>query len=146
MKSKVIARLTAIRADGMRTIVELSEGATFMQFYHWQTQQGRRYSTKKHTRWSSRNDGLPMVNAHLHQPGLEALQTKLEGLTLVKYTIKIRIFRKRAYRKLINAAPDALGPLPVVTPYAPVPPSQRPIRVILPEPSRRYSILEGWRK
>ena len=143
----VIARLTAERSDGLRIIAEVHEDATFMNFFDWSTQQGRRWSTKKHTRFSSRNDGLSHINAHRHTPGLEALKTKLESLTLAKFSkITIRILRKRAYQKLINAAPDALGPLPIVIPYNPIPVTQSPIRVVLPEPKRRYSIVDGWVK
>jgi hypothetical protein len=146
-QGKVIARLIAERSDGLRIIAEVHEGATFMNFFDWSTQQGRRWSTKKHTRFSSRNDGLSHINAHRHTPGIEALKTKLESLTLVKYArIDVKIFKKRAYGKLIHAAPDALGPLPIVKPYSPTPASSLPIRVVLPEPRRRYSITNGWVK
>lgn len=116
IKNNVVARLTAERSDSIRIIVEVHTDATFMHFYEWFTQQGRRWSTKKHTRFGSRNDGLPSINAHLRTPGLEPLKTHLENLTLTKFTdIKVRIFKKRVYDQLIHASfPDAIVPAAII--------------------------------
>jgi len=111
-KPVVVARLTVSRADGKRTIVEVREGASFHKFYTFFVQDGARRSTKTLLRTASRNEYLPAVNAHRHQPGLDVIEKQLRGILaqsnpVVKTTL--RIIKKRAYRKLLNASPDALG-------------------------------------
>ena len=113
--NKVVARLTAIRADGSRTIVEVHSDASFHSFYRFFSQQGNRRSTKKLTRETNRNAGMPPMNAHAYEPGLEAIATMLRkfdgkpgnGSNVRKVTI--RIIRRKMYRELLHAAPDALG-------------------------------------
>lgn len=111
MNKKVIARLTVEREVGVKTIIEVHEDATFQDFYRFYTQDGRRHSTKKQVRAANRNEGLrPYTEAHRMTPGLEILA---ERFSMMPHVAKVstRIMRKRAYRKLLAAAPDELGPL-----------------------------------
>lgn len=107
--AKVIARMTVTRPRGNLTIIEVREDATFSSFYQVYTQIGKRRSTKRLIRTANRNEGLqPYFRAHLLQPGLEKLAEhwcKIPGVQ----SVKVRIIRKRLYRKLINARPDELG-------------------------------------
>jgi hypothetical protein len=108
----IIARLTISRADGKRTIVEIHQDATFHQFYRFFTQDGRRYSTKTLVRTASRNTYLPAINTHRHQPGLDVVSRQLESLFAKSNPVvstKIRIIRKRVYKRLISVSPDQLG-------------------------------------
>lgn len=111
-KSNVVARLTVTRANGKTTIVEIHAGATFQKFYCFFTQDGRRRSTKTLLRTASRNEYLPVINAHLHKPGLDVIEKQLRSLmtqTNPVISSKLRIIKRRLYKKLINTAPDALG-------------------------------------
>ena len=113
--NKVVARLTAIRADGSRTIVEVHSDASFHSFYRFFSQQGNRRSTKTPVRVANRNTGLPPMNAHVCEPGLEAIVALLQkfagnpgnGSNVQKVTI--RIIRRKMYRQLLHAAADTLG-------------------------------------
>jgi len=112
IKPVVVARLTITRANGKRTIIEIHQGATFHKFYNFFTQDGARRSTKRQLRTASRNEYLPVINAHLHQPGLDVIEKQLKGvLAQTNPVVKtiLRIIKKRAYKKLLNASPDALG-------------------------------------
>lgn len=134
MKAQVIARLTVTRQDGKRTIVEVPADATYHAFYHMYTQQGARRSTKRLVRTANRNEGLPITNAHLHRPGLERLQERLESFGAQTNPVtksQIRIIRKRAYRKLLEAAPDTLGLVKA--------PTFTDVR-LLPKPILRYPV------
>lgn len=108
-KPVVIARLTAVRSVGVRTIIEIHADATFSSFYNYFTQDGKRTSTKKQVRSANRNEGLrPYDRAYRLQPGLEAIAEQFK--TMPHFTnISVRILKRREYRRLINAAPDALG-------------------------------------
>ncbi len=110
----VIARLTAVRALGVRTIIEVHADATFQKFYHVFTQEGRRWRTKKEVRTASRNEWItPAYAAYRITPGLERIAERFA--TMPQFTsIKIRIIKKRAYKRLINLSADQLGPLPMV--------------------------------
>src|SRR3990172_234945 len=111
-KSLVIARLTITRTDGKTTIVEVQPGATFHAFYHVFVQDGRRWSTKRQVRVASRNEGLMAINAHRQTPGLEAFAERIAVFKSVSNPItsmKIKIFKKRVYRRLLAAAPESLG-------------------------------------
>lgn len=104
----VVARLTAIREDRSRLIVEVSTDSTYSKFYKSFTQQGTKRSSKKLVRTSNRNMCIPHLNAHLHQPGLEAVKDFLEkkgGYV----SVKVRVVKKRIYKHLITCAPDVLG-------------------------------------
>jgi hypothetical protein len=113
VKPVVIARMTVTRANGAKTIVEIWANATFHSFYHFFKQQGARRSTKEPIRTAYRDEGVNVVCARYNQqPGLDVIAKRLEmyasqGNTVV--STKIRIIRKRAYRKLINATPHELG-------------------------------------
>jgi len=105
-KSQVVARLTVIRKNGLRTIVEVQSDASFYSFYHFFRQVGAKRSTKELIRSSNRNEGS------LQEPGLEAIAKKLEMYSSQSNPVvskKIRIIKKRAYRKLISARADELG-------------------------------------
>jgi hypothetical protein len=109
MKPIVVARLTATRAVGCKTIIEVCEDATFNSFYRFFTQQGNRRSTKKLVRTANRNEGLrPYFQAYRMTPGLEKLAEfwrNHPGVTAVT----VRIIKRRAYKRLITARPDELG-------------------------------------
>ena len=66
IRPEVVARLTVIRKNGLRTIVEVHADAKFYSFYHFYRQVGSKRSTKELIRSSNRNEGS------LQQPGLEA--------------------------------------------------------------------------
>jgi hypothetical protein len=109
VKPTVIARLTVIRAVGCKTIIEVRDDATFNSFYRFYSQEGNRRSTKRQVRCASRNEGLlPYYLAYRMTPGLEKLAERWRVHPGV-VSVKVRIIRKRAYRKLINAAPHELG-------------------------------------
>jgi hypothetical protein len=145
--SKVVARMTVTREIGAVTIVEVNEDATFSQFFHHYSQEGRRRSTKREIRVSNRNEGLyPIYRAHTMTPGLEAVGTIFKGMKNV-VSVKIRIIKKRAYRRLISVSPGELRGLARVASYAPQRETRAPgIAVHIPEPSKKkYSVLNGWR-
>lgn len=137
----VVARLTATKHDGGLIIVEIYAGASFHNFYHHYTQAGKKRSTKKWLRTANRNEGLPNASAYRRQPGLEVLAAQFKANPLFS-SIKIRIIKRRAYQQLITMAADQLG-LSRVTPYTP--PRRTRWEIQLPEPKRRYSILESRR-
>ena len=102
VKPDVVARLTIERANNTRMIVEIHQDATFSSFFHFFAQTGKRWSTKAHIRTSNRNDA----------PGLESLAQKLSLSQSPSNPItntRIKIYRKRAYRKLLSLRPDELG-------------------------------------
>ena len=112
MSNTIVARLTVTRADGRKTIVEIHRDATFSQFYRFHTQSGNRWSTKRLVRTASRNEFLPVINTHLYQPGLDVIAKRLAGFQSQSNPVvssKLRILRKRAYRKMLSARPDKLG-------------------------------------
>jgi len=109
VKPVVVARLTVVRAVGCRTIIEVQEDASFHTFYKFFTQQGNRWSTKRLVRTANRNEGLlPYYQAYRMTPGLEKLAERWQTMPGVS-SVKIRILKKRAYRKLLSARPDELG-------------------------------------
>ena len=108
-KTVVVARLTAIRRVGVRTIIEVCADASFHDFYRYYTQQGSRRSTKTLVRTASRNEGLhPWYRAYYLQPGLDVLATRMIDQKQF-VSVKVRVIKKRAYRQLLEAAPDVLG-------------------------------------
>src|SRR5512138_2646104 len=112
MKANVIARLTVTRANGWCTIVEIPADASFHSFYRFYRQLGAKRSTKTPIRTANRNEGLSPVNAHLQRPGLDLVQERLKAYSSQSnpvVSVKLRIIRKRLYRKLINANPSELG-------------------------------------
>jgi hypothetical protein len=120
--NKVVARLTVIREVGCKTIIEVQDDATFSRFYHFYMQEGNRRSTKRAVRAGSRNEGIPSYQVLRARPGLERLADAWQKQPGV-VSVKLRILRKRAYLKLIDARPDQLGltkmsPVPLYTTYA----------------------------
>lgn len=112
MNGKVIARLTVTRTNGRKTIVEIHVDARFHNFYRFYQQVGNKRSTKRLTRSASRNEGLNIINAHLQKPGLDVIEQRLRSFqsqTNPVIRVTLRIIKKQAYRKLINARPDELG-------------------------------------
>ncbi len=110
-KSSVVARLTVTRADGRKTIVEIHADASFHQFFRYFRQQGLRRSTKELIRVANRNEGIPVPGARA-KPGLELILKRLEayqGESNPIITKRLRIIKKRAYKKLLSARPDELG-------------------------------------
>lgn len=110
--SIVVARMTAIRSNNNKLIIEVYADATYSSFYHFHSQEGNRRSTKTQVRVANRNAGLPRVNVHLYEPGLEVLRTELLGADKIDsafVSVKVRIIKKRLYKKLITCAPDVLG-------------------------------------
>jgi hypothetical protein len=140
-KSKVVARLTITRADNSRKIIEVHEDATFHEFFRFYTQIGNRRSTKTLTFTSSRITGLKPINAHRYTPGLEVIRDRviersalLIGTKTGKFSpvisMKLRIIKRKAYRRLITIAPDQLGLTKIITTDLNQP--RRPIAVAVP--------------
>jgi len=110
-KSNVVARLTITRTDGKKTIVEVSADASFHKFFRYFRQQGNRRSTKELIRVANRNEGIPLPSAR-ERPGLDLILKRLANYQSESNPIvatKLRIIKKRAYRKLLSARPDELG-------------------------------------
>jgi len=154
--SKVVARLTVMRLNGMRLIIEVRTDASFHSFYQHYEQIGNRWSTKTPVCTSSRNEGLrPWHKACRMEPGLEVLADQFRkrmavscGLSSI-VSVKLRIVSRRAYRALLTVAPDVLGmvkaesvPDPRLLPR---PALRFPVRI--PEGhttiARKWSILTG---
>jgi hypothetical protein len=132
-KSKVIARLTVTRANGWRTIVEIHADARFMAFYRYYRQFGNRRSTKEFVRSASRIEYLSYFNAHLQKPGLDVIEKRLKAFGVESNPViasKLRILKKRIYKRLLNARPDELGLTKLVTTDLQTP--SRPILVSVP--------------
>lgn len=133
--TNVIARLTVIRQNGRRAIVEIHRDATFHQFYRFHVQDGKRWSTKTQVRTASRNEALPVINTHLHQPGLDVIEKRLQVFQQQSNPVvssKIRIFKKRLYKKLCTAQPAELGLTKLTT--TDMQPSRRLIPISIPVP------------
>lgn len=146
MTTTIIARLTVTRQDNTCTIVEIHSDATFHGFYHFFKQQGRRRSTKHEFRTASRNESLPVINTHLHTPGLHVIEKRLKDFGAQSNPVissKLRIIKKRAYQRLITVSPSELGLSRIGT----VDLSHRqriPLPSSLVPAKRRYSVLNGW--
>lgn len=145
--NKVAARLTINRADGSRLIIEVHNDSTFSKFFHYFRQTGNRYSTKEFIHAKSRNEGLRYINAQQQTPGLEVLADRITSSNKVFYgrdgrakernpvtSMKLRIIRKREYRKLLNAAPVGM---PVVRPIFKV--KNPSVGILLLLPTRRVN-------
>ena len=118
MNTNVIASLTVTRQNGRKTIVEIHRDATFIQFYHFHSQDGLKRSTKRLVRIASRNEFLPIINAHLHKPGLDVIAKRLESFGAQSNPVintKIQIIKKRIYRKMLSMRPDELGLTRLIT-------------------------------
>lgn len=148
MKPTILARLTIERRNGARLIVEIQADATFIEFYRIYRQDGRKRSTKRLIRTASRNEGLPTINAHRHEPGLEKVAQKLTTFQQESNPAtrqSLRIIRKRAYRTALHMDPSALGLTKVSTTF----PTFRamPIPVRIPSTftpmKKKWSILSS---
>ncbi len=109
-QGQVIARLTLTRASGYRTIVEIRSDANFHNFYRFYKQQGARRSTKQLIRIASRIEGL--LGNHTLRPGLELIAKRNQEFATQTNPVlwtKLRIIKKRLYRKLISADPEPLA-------------------------------------
>ena len=107
VKPTVIARLTVSRANGRRTIVEIHADASFHSFYHFFVQEGKRRSTRQYLRAANRNEGMFLRNY-----GLGAIEEKLHIYQNKSNPIvdsRLRVFKKRAYRRLLTISPDQIG-------------------------------------
>jgi len=112
----VVARLTVTRQNGWKTIVEVQADASFSSFYHYYRQFGLKRSTKALIRTANRNEGLGVMNARMQQPGLDVIAKRLEAYGQESNPVtgrKLRIIKKRIYRKLLSAAPDVIGQVKV---------------------------------
>lgn len=149
--NKVAARLTINRADGSRLIIEVHNDSTFSKFFFYYRQIGNRRSTKEFIHTKSRNEGLRYINAQQQTPGLEVLADHITSSNKVFYgrdgrakernpvtSMKLRIIKKREYRKLLNAAPAGM---PVVRPIFPV--RNPSVGILLLLPTRRISAEAG---
>lgn len=121
-KPIVVARLTAMREIGIKTIIEVHADATFSAFYHFFKQEGNRWSTKAEVRTANRNEALPYINAHTYVPGLERIAERF--LTMPQFkSVKVRIIKKRLYKRLVNASASDLGcakvGMPIVNAHKP---------------------------
>lgn len=120
-KNNVVAQLTINRANNIKLIIEVHKDANFSNFYRYYRQTGNRWSTKEFIHTKSRNEGLNYINAHRQTPGLEVLAERITSSNKVFYgrdgqakernpitSMKLRIIRKREYRRLLNAAPTGM--------------------------------------
>lgn len=148
-KSKVVARLTIVRADNSRLIIEVHNDSTFSEFFHYYKQAGMKRSTKVLAFTRSRNQGLSHINAQQQTPGLEVIANSItassraflgeqNGKTNPVTSMKLRILRKREYKKLLHAAPIGM---PVVRPIFPVRNPRLGILLLLP--TRRVNVQVG---
>ena len=138
-KNNVVARLTITRANNWKTIIEVHHGATFSKFYTYYRQFGNRRSTKEFIHTRSRNEGLHYINAHMQTPGLEVLADRAANKVYYGYaaqnpvtSMKLRIIKKREYRKLLHAAPVGM---PIVRPIFKV--KNPSVGILLLLPTRR---------
>ena len=148
-KSKVVARLTIVRADESRLIIEVNSNSTFSEFYFYYRQVGTKRSTKALAFTRSRTQGLKYINAHLETPGLEVIANSIKsssraflgqvaGKENPVTSMKLRIIRKREYKRLLNMAPVGM---PVVRPIFPVRNPSAGILLLLP--TRRVNVQVG---
>lgn len=102
VKPDVIARLTLTRQDNTRMIVEIHRDARFASFYHIFRQQGNKRSTKKQVRIGGRREASSLEGVAINWKMRERADNPI-------IDIKLKIYRRREYRRLITARPDELG-------------------------------------
>jgi len=109
-KPKVVARLTATRADKKRLIVEVQQDASFQKFYHFYKQTGDDAGSKTEVRLANRNEGItPHYRAPRTVAGLYKIAERLtKGIAGYK-NMKIVILDAAEYERLTQAAPDVPG-------------------------------------
>lgn len=108
----VVARMTMTRPNNIKTIVEIHEGAGFMNFYTWYRQDGRK--RKVLLRTSSRNDGVAAPwRAPFVPLGLETLAARTAQIMNDVSGVTIKILKKRKYAEMLACpASDLAGGLP----------------------------------
>ncbi len=143
--NNVVARLTITRANNMKVIIEVHSDATFSKFYTYYRQTGNRRSTKEFIHMRSRNEGLHYINAHLQTPGLEVLADRAANKVYYGYaaqnpvtSMKLRIIKKREYRRLLNMAPTGMPVVKVIFPVR-----NPKVGILLLLPTRRVSEQVG---
>lgn len=123
----VVARLTVTRGIGWKTIIEVHQDATFHNFYRYYKQFGNKRSTKQFVRFGHRNQGIePWYATYRITPGLELLAAKWQERPNVT-AVKLRIIKKKIYRRRINEAPVGLAVIKTVNLKPTVPPLPIPI-------------------
>lgn len=121
-KPEVVARLTVIRKSGARVIVEVETSATFNSFYKFYTQAGTRRSTKRLLRSGIQTEGRDQLG--WQQPGLDVIAERLKKYMAQDnpaVSTAVKIFKRKAYKRLISTPPHQLGltkmaPVPMYTP------------------------------
>lgn len=151
--SNVVARLTAAHHTGRRIIIEVHEDASFHQFFRYYAQDGNRRSTKKEMRRASRNEGLrPAQRAPWMRPGLDVLAKDLQTAHPWRPActdVRIRILKKRLYRRLLEARPDELGLVRVERTWVDLPRPRPVLRIPIRLPAghtplkKRFEIMTG---
>lgn len=107
-KPQVVARLTLAQPNHVKLIVEVPEGASFHQFYHWYRQEGRK--RKVFLRTSNRNDGIKRYyHGGFDMPGLDVLAARVTSFSKTVTGVTVKVLRKRKYNALLTCAPDELG-------------------------------------
>lgn len=107
-KPQVVARLTLAQPKNVKLIVEVPEGASFHQFYHWYRQEGRK--RKVFLRTSNRNDGIKhQLRGAFEMPGLDVLAARVTSFNKSVTGVTLKVLRKRKYNALLTCAPDELG-------------------------------------
>ena len=112
-QTHVVARMTITFHNSKRRVfVEVHQDASFQKFYTWYSQLGR--ENKHQILTTHRGYGIAK---HWRQPfetpGLELVGEYYAKMRKDVKDIKIKIFRKREYNRLLNCAPDELtGGLP----------------------------------
>lgn len=147
-KNTVVARMTLTRTNGIKTIVEIHENASFMNFYTWYRQEGR----KVLLRTSNRNDG---VAAHWRAPfqekGLDVLAARTTQIMKDVTGVTIKILKKRKYQQMITCTPDQLaGSLPTAPKIAEIIDRSKGIPVSIPAGylslQKRMDIITGTKR
>jgi hypothetical protein len=116
VKPVVIARLTLTRQDNTRIVVEIHRDVRFASFYRYYSQQGNKRSTKSHVRTGGRHEAASLEGVAINFKTRERADNPSTN-------IRLKIFLKREYRRLIAAGAGELGlsrmsSLPI---YSPVP-------------------------
>lgn len=146
-KPQVVARLTLAQQNNVKLIVEVNEGATFHQFYHWYRQEGRK--RKIFLRTSNRNDGIKSHwRGAFEMPGLDVLAARVTSFDKTVTGVTLKVLRKRKYNTLLTSTPDALGDgLPTGDRAAAILEARKGIPVHLPSNyltlQKRMDILTG---
>ena len=102
VRPDVIARLTLSYQDRTRMIIEIHSDARYASFYHIFRQQGNRRSTKSKVRTGGRHEAASLEGVAVNWKARERADNPITH-------IRINIYRRREYRRLVSARPDQLG-------------------------------------